>query len=105
MVFFPCKWMIGVTIASILSMMVISPLHAERNMVGTVEMVDESIMRITIKPDTGETESFSVTNPYILKKVVKNDRVNVVVSNDGMVNEISKITTSDQKDQKDTTER
>jgi hypothetical protein len=105
MVFFRCKRMTGVTIASILSMMVINPLHAERNMVGTVEMVDESIMRITIKPDTGETESFSVTNPYILKKVVKNDRVNVVVSNDGMVNEISKITTSDQKDQKDTTDR
>ena len=88
-------------IASTISMMVISPLHAERNMVGTVEMADETIMRITIRLDTGETESFSVSNPYILKKLVKNDRVNVVVSNDGMVNEISKITPPDRKDTTD----
>jgi hypothetical protein len=84
------------------AMIVPRPLYAERTINGTVEMVDPSILRITIKKtDSGELESFSVTNAIILKRLSKNDSVNVTIGNDGMINEIVKVTAPDQSPAKD----
>jgi hypothetical protein len=84
------RWII-VVIAVLTIWALNRPLQAEQTYTGVVEMVDDSIMRITIKTDSGQTESFSVTNPQILKKLAKNDRVSVAVGNDGMVNQITKL--------------
>lgn len=75
----------------------ISSAWAEQVLIGTVEALDASIMRITIKTESGQMESFSVTNPVILKRLEKNDRVKVEVGNDGMANQITKLSPPDEK--------
>lgn len=77
--------------------LVTSPLGAEQIVIGTVETLDSTILRITIKTESGQIESFSVTNPLLLKRLEKNDRVKVEVGTDGMANQITKLPPPDEK--------
>ena len=83
-----------------LAAIIAQPLWAERTITGTIETADPTILRVTIKTDSGGTESFSVTNAVILRKLSKDDRVEVTVGDDGMVNQISK-TNSEQPAKKE----
>ena len=68
---------------------------AEEAYVGRIESVDPSILRITIKTDSGRMESFSVGDGTMLRQLKIDDYVQVETGSDGLANRAMKLPTSE----------
>ena len=64
---------------------------AEEAYVGRIESVDPSILRITIKTDSGRMESFSVGDGTMLRQLKIDDYVQVETGSDGLANRVMKL--------------
>ena len=68
---------------------------AEEAYVGRIESVDPSILRITIKTDSGRMESFSVGDGTMLRQLKIDDYVQVETGSDGLANRVMKLPASE----------
>lgn len=91
---FNCRLMIALLMMAALSS-VMTPAFAGEPYIGRIESVDPSILRITIRTESGQVESFSVSDSNMLRQLKPDDYVQVETGTDGMANRIMKVSPSE----------